>query len=115
LIVNLSVSSFQPLAFYVAIWLVNLFPDSTRYTMPTLEIEGVWKEWDRDEETGDVFQSGGTILEPPHCADISTCVKYRYLLSPLLTKMSLHEDRCLPPVDQLKEEIDSLLKHNKQG
>lgn len=94
---------------------MNLFPDSTRYTMPTLEIEGVWKEWDRDEETGDVFQSGGTILEPPHCADISTCVKYRYLLSPLLTKMSLHEDRCLPPVDQLKEEIDSLLKHNKQG
>ena len=61
LIANLSVSSFQPLAFYVAIWLVNLFPDSTRYTMPTLEIEGVWNEWDRDEETGDVFQSGGTI------------------------------------------------------
>ena len=57
----------------------------------------------------------GPFLEPPHCADISTCVKYRYLLSPLLTKMSLHEDRCLPPVDQLKEEVDSLLKHNKQG
>ena len=82
--------------------------------MPALEIEGVWKEWD-DEETREAFQNGGTILEPPYCADISTCVKNRYMLSPLLAKMALHESRCLPPVDQLKEEIDCLLKRYKQG
>lgn len=83
--------------------------------MPVLDIEGVWKEWDNNEEMRAVFRAGESILAPPACADISTCVKYPYLLIPLLSQMALRPDRQLPPVEQLKEELDSLFQANKQG
>ena len=84
--------------------------------MPTiLDVEGVWKEWDTDEELREIMRSGGTILAPPACQDISTCIKHRFLLGPLLAKMAIHEDRPLPPIDPLKEELDNLFKAYKQG
>lgn len=84
--------------------------------MPTpLDIEGVWKEWDVDEEMREVFRTEASILDGPCSTDISTSVKYRYLLIPCLQRMAVHADRQLPPVEQLKVELDALLKHNKQG
>lgn len=84
--------------------------------MPTtLDVEGIWKEWDRDEELREIMHNGGTILDPPACQDISTCIKHGFLLGPLLSKMAVHEKRPLPPIDPLKEELDNLFKKNKQG
>ena len=83
--------------------------------MPSLDVEGIWREWDTDEEMREVFRAGEKFLKPPACADISTCVKYGYLLRPLLSRMALKEDRPLPPVEQLREELEELFQHNKQG
>lgn len=83
--------------------------------MPALDVGGVWKEWDTDEEMREAFRTEASILEGPCSTDISTSVKYRYFLIPCLQRMAIHPDRQLPPVDQLKEELDALLKHNKQG
>lgn len=55
------------------------------------------------------------MLEPPACADISTCVKNASLLGPLLVRMAQKEHRDLPGIDQLKDELETLLKSNKQG
>ena len=79
--------------------------------MPTtLDVEGIWKEWDRDEELREIMHNGGTILDPPACQDISTCIKHGFLLGPLVSKMAVHEKRPLPPIDPLKEELDNLFK-----
>lgn len=84
--------------------------------MPSqLDIEGIWKEWDVDEEMREVFRTETPILDGPCSTDISTSVKYRYLLIPCLQRMAVHAERQLPSVDPLKEELDALLKHNKQG
>ena len=84
--------------------------------MPTtLDVEGIWKEWDRDEELREIMHNGGTILDPPACQDISTCIKHQFLLGPLLSKMAVHEKRPLPPIDPLKEELDNLFKKTSKG
>ena len=83
--------------------------------MPSLDVGGIWREWDNDEEGREVFRAGENILEPPACADISTSVKHGYLLRPILTRMALKENRPLPPVEQLREELEELFQHNKQG
>ena len=78
-------------------------------------VEGVWKEWDQDTTCREVFREGGKILQPPACQDISTCIKYDYLLEPILLLMAVDQKRRLPPIEQLKDELDNLYKANKQG
>ena len=101
------------------------------------DIAGVAKEWDsymdirnrlRGEENGKGEKvgkckkdekdekEGGTILAPgPTCQDISTSVKQKCFLEPLLSKMAVTEKRPVPGIDQLKDEIQTLLQMNKRG
>ena len=82
---------------------------------PALDVEGVWKEWDADEEIRELLRSDKPVLPNPVSCDISSCVNMRGLLAPLLSRMALHEDRRLPPVDDLRSELELLFKKNKQG
>ena len=82
---------------------------------PALDVEGVWKEWDADEEIRELLRSDKPVLPHPCSCDISTSVSMRGLLAPLLGKMALHEDHRLPPVDDLRAELELLFKNNKQG
>ena len=82
---------------------------------PTLDAGGVWKEWDADEEIRELLRSDKPVLPHPCSCDISTCVNMRGLLTPLLSRMAVHEDRRLPPIDDLRAELELLFKNNKQG
>lgn len=95
------------------------------------DIDGVAKEWDgyediRDRLRGTQFEEGSKSKEDvdqkvqilgdkAFCQDISTCVQQRSFLEPLLSKMALNTKRTVPGIDQLKDEVQSLLKINKRG
>ena len=88
------------------------------------DIEGIAKEWDsyaslRDRLRGEDGDNGkkipGKILaESPCCADISTCCKHKEFLEPILTRMAQNSHRCVPGIDQLKIELQELMKLNKR-
>lgn len=93
-----------------------------------VDISGIAKEWDSYEDVrnrlrcGEDAKEGETgdskkvqILANQCCQDISTCVKNTSFLEPLLTRMAVVTKRPVPGIDQLKEEIMSLLKINKRG
>lgn len=82
---------------------------------PALDVEGVWKEWDADEEIRELLRSDKPVLPNPVSCDISSCVNMRGLLAPLLSRMALHEDRRLPPVDDLRSELELLFKKTSRG
>ncbi|CAL1151064.1 unnamed protein product [Cladocopium goreaui] len=91
------------------------------------DVAGVAKEWDSYEDIRERLRGPGkekekdekkesTILAPgPACQDISTSVKQKSFLEPLLSKMALTVKRPVPGIDQLKDEIQSLLQMNKRG
>ena len=78
-------------------------------------IENVFKEWDDSEELRDRLREGGPVLPTPAGQDITTCIKNSILLTPLLARMSSDGKRTVPSIDQLKEEIEALLRKNKRG
>ena len=89
------------------------------------DIEGISKEWDsyaslrerlRGEEVGPDGKTlpGRILAEFPCCADISTCCKHKEFLEPILTKMAQNTHRCVPGIDQLKIELQELMKLNKR-
>lgn len=80
-----------------------------------LDATGVHEEWDADQGLRELLRDGKPFLEAPACADISTCIVHEALLGPLLTRMSVTNNRDLPQIDQLKFELEALLKKNKQG
>ena len=78
--------------------------------------QGVSKEWDLVECIRERVRDGGPVLDPntpPKQEDISVCVLNRDLLYPLLSKMCLAERR-LPALDDLRDEVASLLTMNKR-
>ena len=91
------------------------------------DVAGVAKEWDSYEDIRERLRGPGeekeedkkkesTILASgPACQDISTSVKQKSFLGPLLSKMALTVKRPVPGIDQLKDEIQSLLQMNKRG
>lgn len=93
-----------------------------------VDISGIAKEWDSYEDVRGRLRCGEDskkdengdsksvqILADQCCQDISTCVKNKSFLEPLLARMAVVEKRPVPGIDQLKEEIQSLMKINKRG
>ena len=83
---------------------------------PKTNVEGIAKEWDDNNELRDRLREGGTVLTAnPSAQDISTCTRNRGILDPLLTRMSVDPKRTVPNIDQLKDEIEDLLKRSKRA
>ena len=81
-----------------------------------LDIIDIHLEWDGDADLRQRLLDGGSVMAPgPCCEDISTCLKNRALLAPILTKMASHESRKVPPIDSLVDEILRLLGRAKRG
>ena len=81
---------------------------------PKTNVEGIAKEWDDNNELRDRLREGGTVLTAnPSAQDISTCTRNRGILDPLLARMSVDPKRTVPNIDQLKDEIEDLLKRSK--
>ena len=90
------------------------------------DVEGIAKDWDscevvRDRLRGEKnekgeYEGGPILAEGPKGADISTCVKNKGLMEPILTRMALQSsERWVPGVDGLKYELQLLLQRNKRG
>lgn len=79
------------------------------------DIDDVHLEWDADQTLRDFLRNGNQILEAPLCQDISSCIKHEALLIPILQKMAEREHRDLPAIEQVRYELEELLKKNKQG
>lgn len=81
-----------------------------------LDIHDIHLEWDSDAELRQRLLDGGSVMAPgPCCEDISTCLKNRALLGPILFRMASHESRKVPPIDTLLEEIQRLLSRAKRA
>ena len=100
------------------------FPfSSSNRTMPNkkggtkaLNIVDIHLEWDGDADLRQrLLDGGGVMASGPCCEDISTCLKNRALLAPLLTRMASHESRKVPPIETLVDEIVRLLGRAKRG
>ena len=71
-----------------------------------LNFADIHLEWDADADLRQRLLDGGGAMAPgPCCEDISTCLKNRALLAPILTRMASHESRKVPPIDTLVDEI----------
>lgn len=82
----------------------------------TTNVREVAKEWDQDIELRERLREGGSVLTPnPTAEDISTSVKNRGILDPILIRMSADPKRHVPGIDQLKDEVEQLLKTNKRA
>ena len=81
-----------------------------------LNIDDIHLEWDADAELRQRLLDGGSVMAPgPCCEDISTCLKNRSLLAPILFRMASNESRKVPPIDPLLEEIQRLLSRAKRA
>ena len=81
-----------------------------------LNIADIHLEWDGDADLRQRLLDGGSVMAPgPCCEDISTCLKNRALLAPILTRMASHESRKVPPIDSLVDEVVLLLGRAKRG
>lgn len=86
--------------------------DKTRKT----NVREVAAEWDQDKDLRERLREGGTVLTPnPTAEDISTCVKNRGILDPCIMRMATDPKRSVPNIDQLKDEVEQLLKTNKRA
>lgn len=83
---------------------------------PTLEVDGLWQEWDQQEDIRNRLRDGETFLHPEAKGDdVSGCCLNSTVLAPILIRMSTVEGKPLPAVDPTRLEIDKLLTKNKRG
>ena len=81
-----------------------------------LDVSGVGKEWDQTDDIRDRLRKGASIIhEEAKQDDVSGCCYCSTLLVPILTRMSLKESKPLPPVDDLRAEIEQIYSRNKRG
>lgn len=81
----------------------------------TLDVTGLAEEWDSTEDIRDRLRAGHhlTHTECPN-GDVPSCVKNSGLLIPILTQMSVLDTRPLPPIDDLRTEIEKIFNKNKR-
>ena len=109
---------FQPILaqFPIQAFLDRAMPKKKGPSSNALDIIDIHLEWDGDADLRQRLLDGGSVMAPgPCCEDISTCLKNRALLAPILTKMASHESRKVPPIDSLVDEILRLLGRAKRG
>ena len=81
----------------------------------TLDVTGIAEEWDQCDEVRDRLRDGqGLIHKDAVLEDVRGCVLSSGLLVPVLTRMSLKESKPLPPITELRGEIEKLFVKNKR-
>lgn len=76
------------------------------------DINGVGREWDNIEEVRDRIMGGGSVLAPEtplKQEDIQVCVMNQDLLVPILSRMCITKNRALPGIDDLRDQVSTLL------
>jgi hypothetical protein len=81
------------------------------------DLSGIARDWDQDTELKDRLLEGGAVLDPatkPKTEDNKTCQINDFLLTPILQKMSLLDKRPIPAIDDLRDEVTTLLILSKR-
>ena len=76
------------------------------------DINGVGREWYNVEEVRDRIMEGGSVLAPNtplKQEDIQVCVMNQDLLVPILSRMCTTQNRALPGIDDLRDQVSTLL------
>ena len=80
-----------------------------------LDIAGVADEWDQCDDIRERLRDGGDLIHPEATSeDVKGCVLVASLLTPLLTRMFLKDSRPLPPIMDLRIQIEKLYVKNKR-
>ena len=84
--------------------------------LPEMDISGLSEEWDGCEDIRTRLRDGLPLIHPEATRDdVQGCARNASLLIPLLTRMASLESKALPPVDDLRGEIEKVLHRNKRG
>ena len=95
-------------------------PKASPSASPTeaCSISGVGREWDQICELKDRLLAGGNPLHPDtptkQQPDNKTCMLNKDLLTPILQRMSLLPKRPIPTIDDLRDEVTTLLTLSKR-
>lgn len=82
------------------------------------DLSGIARDWDQDTELKDRLLEGGAVLDPATKAkteDNKNCLINDFLLTPILQKMSLLDKRPIPAIDDLRDEVTTLLILSKRS
>ena len=80
-----------------------------------LDVSGLAEEWDQCDDIRDRLRGGeGLIHNEAVLEDVRGCVLSSSLLVPILTRMSLKDSKPLPPITELRVEIEKLFVKNKR-
>lgn len=91
--------------------------DKTATAPDGCAISGVGREWDQVREIKERLLEGGDPLTPETPAkqeDNNVCMMNKQLLLPLLQRMSLLPKRPIPGIDDLRDEVSTLLTLSKR-
>ncbi len=80
-----------------------------------LDVSGLAEEWDQCDDIRTRLRDGeGLIHKDAVLEDVRGCVLSASLLVPVLTRMSLKESKPLPPITELRGEIETVFVKNKR-
>ena len=84
--------------------------------VPAVDVTMLPDEWASCAELRKMVRDTGKIL-PDNCCDtldIPTCVKCTDVLVPLLTRMSLHDERPVPAAEPLRDALSEMFRQNNR-
>eukprot|EP00438_Fugacium_kawagutii_P011943 Skav218689 [mRNA] locus=scaffold4775:79741:83578:+ [translate_table: standard] len=81
-----------------------------------LDVTNLADEWDGCEDIRGRLRNGETFLHPNFSTEnVKGCIYNSSILVPLLTRMSIKDDKPLPAIQELRDEIGTLFEKNKRG
>lgn len=81
-----------------------------------LDVTDLAEEWDGCEEIRGRLRNGETFLHPNFTTeDCQGCIYNASILVPLLTRMSVQDNKPLPPIQELRNELNTVFEKNKRG
>ena len=83
---------------------------------PQMDVSGISDEWDGCEDIRTRLRDGLPFIHPEATRDdVQGCARNSSVLLPILTRMATMENNVLPPVEDLRVDIEKLLQKNKRG
>ena len=79
-----------------------------------LDLTNLSQEWDSQDEIRDRLRKGEGLLVEGKGEDIPSVLAVLPVLQPFITRMSLTTTRPLPPVETLREEVETIYLRNQR-
>lgn len=73
------------------------------------------EEWDASEDIRGKLRDGRPLCDPDGRDSVQECCAVVSILIPVLTRMAVMNTKPLPPIDDLRAEVENLMAKNKRG